>query len=179
MNVCTCVYVFVLSDNVISVLLLKRDFALFFGCTECVNNFHIHSYIRNAVESTTGLWGEDCVFQSSPCDWGMAPRQTALPGCDDWDRGTTAGPHRHHRQVQSLCMYLFIYSTLCTLYIPMENKNQLSKLWNHSPCQMTFTTAPINKKLQIVDSVLGYMPLFLPVFTYVIPVLYLWFTCVF
>lgn len=45
MNVCTCVYVFVLSDNVISVLLLKRDFALFFGCTECVNNFHIHSYI--------------------------------------------------------------------------------------------------------------------------------------
>lgn len=38
---------------------------------------------------------------------------------------------------------------------------------------MTFTTAPINKKLQIVDSVLGYMPLFLPVFTYVIPVLYL------
>lgn len=68
MNVCTCVYVFVLSDNVISVLLLKRDFALFFGCTECVNNFHIHSYIRNAVESTTGLWGEDCVFQSSPCD---------------------------------------------------------------------------------------------------------------
>lgn len=68
MNVCTCVYVFVLSDNVISVLLLKRDFALFFGCTECVNNFHIHSYIRNAVEGTTGLWGEDCVFQSSPCD---------------------------------------------------------------------------------------------------------------
>lgn len=67
-NVCTCVYVFVLSDNVISVLLLKRDFALFFGCTECVNNFHIHSYIRNAVESTIGLWGEDCVFQSSPCD---------------------------------------------------------------------------------------------------------------
>lgn len=67
-NVCTCVYVFVLSDNVISVLLLKRDFALFFGCTECVNNFYIHSYIRNAVESTTGLWGEDCVFQSSPCD---------------------------------------------------------------------------------------------------------------
>lgn len=112
MNVCTCVYVFVLSDNVISVLLLKRDFALFFGCTECVNNFHIHSYIRNAVESTTALWGEDCVFQSSPCDWGMAPRQTALPGCDDWDRGTTAGPHRHHRQVQSLCMYLFIYGEL-------------------------------------------------------------------
>lgn len=67
-NVCTCVYVFVLSDKVISVLLLKRDFSLFFGCTECVNNFHIHSYIRNAVESTTGLWGEDCVFQSSPCD---------------------------------------------------------------------------------------------------------------
>lgn len=67
-NVCTCVYVFVLSDIVISVLLLKRDLALFFGCTECVNNFHIHSYIRNAVESTTGLWGEDCVFQSSPCD---------------------------------------------------------------------------------------------------------------
>lgn len=72
MNVCTRVYVFVLSDNVISVLLLKRDFALFFGCTECVNNLYIHSYIhsyiRNAVESTTALWGEDCVFQSSPCD---------------------------------------------------------------------------------------------------------------
>lgn len=35
---------------------------------------------------------------------------------------------------------------------------------------MTFTTASINKKLQIVDSVLGYMPLFLPVF---LPMLYL------
>lgn len=66
MNVCICVYVFVFFDNVILVFFLKRDFVLFFGCIECVNNLYIYSYIysyiRNAVESIIGLWGEDCVF---------------------------------------------------------------------------------------------------------------------
>lgn len=106
MNVCTCVYVFVLSDNVISVLLLKRDFALFFGCTECVNNFHSHSYIRNAVESSFMGWGlcisEFPLWLRYGTETNSSPRMWWLgPGNYRW---TASSP-----QTSSKSLYVFVY----------------------------------------------------------------------